>query len=150
MDDNFIGTTDLLKAPVSEADVAAINALMPTLSSKPRAVTQEDVHATLANGWICVVRTWDGHIVSMATLLKLRKLTGYTGSIEDVVTAKAWQGRGLARTVLTRLHLVAMADGMVKIDLTSNPTRERARRLYESLGYELRDTGVFRFTLPRS
>jgi ribosomal protein S18 acetylase RimI-like enzyme len=41
----------------------------------------------------------------------------------------------------------ARAQGARTIDLTSNPTREAAHRLYEKAGFKIRDTRVYRYPL---
>ena len=40
-----------------------------------------------------------------------------------------------------------MTAGAVTVDLTSRPSREAANRLYLSLGFEVRDTNVYRYRL---
>ena len=39
---------------------------------------------------------------------------------------------------------LARADGARTVDLTSRPSREAANRLYERLGFHLRDSKVYR------
>ena len=39
---------------------------------------------------------------------------------------------------------LARSDGARTVDLTSRPSREAANRLYERLGFELRDSNVYR------
>jgi ribosomal protein S18 acetylase RimI-like enzyme len=41
----------------------------------------------------------------------------------------------------------ARALGCKTIELTSRPTREAANHLYRKLGFEIRDTNVYRFNL---
>ena len=58
------------------------------------------------------------------------------------------RGRGVA-TELTRAAIeVAAARGAHTVDLTSRPSREAANRLYQHLGFEQRETMVYRFDLP--
>ncbi|MEU2491621.1 hypothetical protein [Streptomyces sp. NPDC007883] len=47
------------------------------------------------------------------------------------------------------LTLLAEAAGARTVDLTSRPSREAANRLYERLGFEARDSTVYRFVLKR-
>jgi ribosomal protein S18 acetylase RimI-like enzyme len=39
--------------------------------------------------------------------------------------------------------------GCVTVDLTSRPSREAANRLYQRLGFELRETNTYRYDLRR-
>jgi ribosomal protein S18 acetylase RimI-like enzyme len=88
-----------------------------------------------------------GPIVGMLTLVTFRIPTGVRTRIEDVVVDGAIRGRGTA-TALTRAALeIAAARGAHTVDLTSRPSREAANRLYQHLGFEERETVVYRFAL---
>jgi ribosomal protein S18 acetylase RimI-like enzyme len=41
----------------------------------------------------------------------------------------------------------ARSRGAKDVSLTSRPSREAANRLYQRIGFERRDTNVYRFTL---
>ena len=90
----------------------------------------------------------DGPIVGMLTLVTFRIPTGVRARIEDVVVDSAARGRGVA-SELTRVALeIAAARGARTVDLTSRPSRDAANRLYQHLGFEERETIVYRFPLP--
>ena len=44
---------------------------------------------------------------------------------------------------------IRLADeaGVRTVDLTSRPSREGANRLYQRLGFELRDSNLYRYTI---
>jgi ribosomal protein S18 acetylase RimI-like enzyme len=89
-----------------------------------------------------------GPIVGMLTLVTFRIPTGVRARIEDVVVDSATRGRGVG-SELTRAALeIAAARGAHTVDLTSRPSREAANRLYQHLGFEQRETVVYRFALP--
>lgn len=69
---------------------------------------------------------------------------GYAGKIEDVIVDESHRGEGLGRNLMKALIEDAKKLNLIYLDLTSNPERIPARRLYESLGFQLRNTGVFR------
>jgi len=48
---------------------------------------------------------------------------------------------------MTALHHEAERLGLRHLDLTSRPSREAANQLYQSLGYERRDTNAYRLRL---
>ena len=56
------------------------------------------------------------------------------------------RGRGIARRLLETMTAMTAAKGMRTLDLTSRPSRESALRLYESVGFERRETNVLRYT----
>jgi ribosomal protein S18 acetylase RimI-like enzyme len=67
--------------------------------------------------------------------------------IEDVVVDGAGRGQGVGE-MLTRAALELAAKlGARTVDLTSRPTREAANRLYERMGFQRRETNVWRYTL---
>lgn len=87
-----------------------------------------------------------GRIVGMATLVTLPLLSGWRGHVEDVVVDDSMRGRGIARLLLKWMTELATERGLRTLDLTSRPSRESALRLYESVGFEPRDTNLLRFT----
>ena len=87
-------------------------------------------------------------IVGAATLTLLVTLTdGLVGRVEDVVVSPAARGAGLGRQLMEALHGEARRLGLAHLDLTSRPSREAANGLYASLGYERRETNVYRLRL---
>lgn len=90
----------------------------------------------------------EGPIVGMLTLVTFRIPTGVRAWIEDVVVDGGSRGRGVGEA-LTRAALeLATAWGAQTVDLTSRPSREAANRLYRRMGFEQRETTVYRFRLP--
>ena len=80
------------------------------------------------------------------TLVMFRIPTGIRAWIEDVVVDEAAGGRGIG-TALTRAAIEHAAEhGARTVDLTSRPSREAANHLYQKMGFERRDTNVYRFT----
>lgn len=72
---------------------------------------------------------------------------GKIGIVHDIVVADNYRGQGLGRLVMSRLIDIATGLGLNHVDLTSNPSRVPARKLYESLGFVLLNTGVFRLQI---
>ena len=89
-----------------------------------------------------------GDIVGTLTLVLFRIPTAQRAWIEDVVVDEAARGAGVGEA-LTLAALERAADaGARTVDLTSRPSREAANRLYTRLGFELRETNVYRWTHP--
>jgi ribosomal protein S18 acetylase RimI-like enzyme len=90
----------------------------------------------------------DGAIVGMLTLVTFRLPTGVRAWIEDVVVDTGARGRGVGEA-LTQAAIELAADrGAQTVDLTSRPSREAANRLYRRMGFEQRETNVYRFSPP--
>jgi ribosomal protein S18 acetylase RimI-like enzyme len=73
--------------------------------------------------------------------------TGLRAWIEDVVVDDAARGRGVGEALNRAALERARAAGATTVDLTSRPSREAANRLYRRLGFEARDTNVYRYSL---
>ena len=57
------------------------------------------------------------------------------------------RGQGVAEA-LNRVAIErARATGAVSVDLTSRPSREAANRLYKRIGFEARETNVYRYSI---
>lgn len=96
------------------------------------------------NARVLVVRA-DGRVQATAmALIDNLSIAGPKAWVEDVVTDQGYQGKGFASLLMNGLEGWAAERGVTSINLTSNPARESARRMYEKRGYFLRDTGVFR------
>lgn len=92
-----------------------------------------------------VIAVIDGKIIGMLTLSTFTTPTGTRSWIDDVVVSSAYRGRGVA-SMLTEFALnLARKRQTRTVDLTSRPSRLSANRLYEKIGFERRETNVFRF-----
>ncbi len=94
-----------------------------------------------------VARDDSDAIVGVSTLAVFRIPTGLRAWIEDVIVDEAARGQGVGEALTAAMIDRARALGCNTVDLTSRPSREAANRLYQRVGFELRDTNVYRFTL---
>ncbi len=81
------------------------------------------------------------------TLAVFRIPTGVRAWIEDVVVDEAARGQGVGEALTLAAVELARNAGARSVELTSRPTREAANRLYRRLGFEERETNVWRFVL---
>lgn len=127
---------------------AAVDRLVPQLSrSSPppsRAVLERIVTDDATT--LFVARN-DVGIVGMLTLATFQIPTGVRAWIEDVVVDTDARGSGVA-AALVQAALERSAElGARTLDLTSRPDRAAANRLYVRMGFETRQTNVYRRTL---
>ncbi len=127
---------------------AAADRLVPQLSrSSPppgRAVLERIVNDDATT--LFVARS-DVGIVGMLTLATFQIPTGVRAWIEDVVVDTDARGSGVA-AALVQAALARSAElGARTVDLTSRPDRAAANRLYLRMGFETRQTNVYRRTL---
>ena len=128
--------------------VAAFARLIPQLSKSSPPPTEAELTEMIAGDAsdVLVARV-DGVIHGTLTLVTFRIPTGVRAWIEDVVVDDAARGHGVGDK-LNRFALdLAKAKGAKTVDLTSRPSREAANRLYQRIGFQPRDTNVYRFSL---
>ena len=87
-----------------------------------------------------------GRIQGSLTLVLFRIPTGMRAWIEDVVVDADARGQGVGEALNRYALDVAAEHGARSVDLTSRPSREAANRLYQRLGFEPRETNVYRYS----
>lgn len=131
--------------------VAAFARLIPQLSSSSPPPGSGELTAMVRSEASTVLVARDGGlggtIVGSLTLAMFRIPTGVRAWIEDVVVDESARGRGVGEALTQEALGRARAAGARTVELTSRPSREAANRLYLRLGFEVRDTNVYRFSL---
>jgi ribosomal protein S18 acetylase RimI-like enzyme len=131
---------------VTDELVDAFARLIPQLSSSSPAPSAE-VLAEIVDSpatHLLVARDADERIVGSLTLVLFRIPTGLRAWIEDVVVDGEARGQGVGEALNRYAIDVAAERGARTVDLTSRPSREAANRLYRRLGFEPRETNVYR------
>jgi ribosomal protein S18 acetylase RimI-like enzyme len=136
---------------VDEEIVGAMVRLVRELSSSaspPRLdQLQEIVDSPCTVLLIARDRAAGGRIVGTLTLAIFRIPTGVRAWIEDVVVEASARGTGVGAALSREALRIANERGVRTVDLTSRPSRAAANKLYQNLGFVLRDTNVYRYTL---
>jgi ribosomal protein S18 acetylase RimI-like enzyme len=137
---------EILKDTTDEV-LTAFGRLLPQLS-RSAAPLDADTLRTLVDwpGNRLLIARVDGDIVGALTLVMFPIPTGWRAWIEDVVVEESARGRGVGAALTREAVRLARAEGARTVDLTSRPSREAANRLYERLGFQLRDSKVYRLT----
>ncbi len=127
---------------------AAMARLIPQLSRSNPPPSREQLAEIVASPATDVFVAYDGgEIVGTATLVAFRIPTAMRAWIEDVVVDEVSGGQGIG-TALTHAMLDRARElGCTTVDLTSRPSREVANRMYQRLGFERRDTNVYRIVI---
>jgi ribosomal protein S18 acetylase RimI-like enzyme len=133
---------------VREIDDEIVNAferLLPQLSRSARALTRDDLERLVSwPGNTQLIARVDGVISGALTLVTFPIPTGTRAWIEDVVVDESARGQGVGAALTQEAVRLAHSQGARTVDLTSRPSRAAANRLYERLGFEVRDSKVFR------
>jgi ribosomal protein S18 acetylase RimI-like enzyme len=134
------------------ADPELFNAmarLVPQLSSSASPLTAYELEGIIESPatTLFVARDQDEQIVGSLTLAVFRTPTGVRAWIEDVVVESDARGGGIGSALVRAAVDTARRAEARTVDLTSRPRREDANRLYQRLGFERRETNVYRLTL---
>ena len=127
--------------------VTSLARLVPQLSSSAAALEASDVEAIVTSNAsiLLIAEDSDGSIVGSLTLGVFRVPSGVRAWIEDVVVDGGQRGRGIGAMLVNHAIERAGQAGARSVDLTSRPSRVEANRLYQKLGFELRETNVYRW-----
>jgi ribosomal protein S18 acetylase RimI-like enzyme len=127
--------------------VAAFERLIPQLSSSNPPPTREHLETIVASpATQLLLANDDGAIVGSLTLVVFSIPTATRAWIEDVVVDESARGKGVGEALNREAIARALAAGAATVDLTSRPSREAANRLYARIGFQRRDTNVYRYT----
>ncbi len=131
---------------VTQEIVEAFAMLIPQLSkSNPPPTAAELATIIESEASTLFVARVNGAICGSLTLATFRIPTGVRAWIEDVVVDDSARGHGVGAALNHAAIGKAREAGAVSVDLTSRPSREAANRLYQRLGFKLRETNVYRF-----
>ncbi|MEV4753871.1 GNAT family N-acetyltransferase [Micromonospora sp. NPDC049559] len=131
--------------------VRGLARLIPQLSrSAPPLDLTALVRLVEREGNTLLIARSEGEIVGALTLVVFPIPTGTRARIEDVVVDESARGRGVGAALTREAVTLATAAGARTVDLTSRPSREAANRLYERLGFQPRDSRVYRLVVAEA
>lgn len=126
--------------------VDAMARLVPQISSSSPPPTAAQLQEIVDHdACFLLVATEDNTFLGSMTLVVFPIPTGIRAWIEDVVVDESARGKGVGAALNTEAISLAERLGAKSIDLTSRPSREAANRLYQRLGFEKRESSVYRF-----
>ena len=86
----------------------------------------------------------DEQIAGMLTVGIYHSPTGGKAWIEDVVVDETFRGQGLSKLLVKHAIEFVKAQQIPSLMLTSNPKRIAANKLYQAMGFERKETNVYR------
>jgi len=138
---------------VTSEVVQAFDRLLPQLSSSAKPLDAAALWAIAAApaSTVLLARV-NGEIVGTLTLVIFPIPTGIRAWVEDVVVdeaarGKEFGGKRVGEALTTEAMAIAKAAGARTMDLTTRSTRVAAGKLYERMGFEQRDSRLYRYTL---
>ncbi len=124
--------------------VVALNRILPQLSKSAPPLTLGELDDICVNDTVFVARH-DGVVVGSLTLIMFRIPTGLRAWIEDVVVDEAARGLGIGEALNAAAIRRTHEHGCRTLDLTSRPSRVAANKLYQKLGFSVRETNIYRY-----
>jgi phosphinothricin acetyltransferase len=88
-----------------------------------------------------------GELIGMASMAFYKVLSGYKGWIEDVVVHVDHRGKGIGKKMLQALIEQGRQRSLDEILLFTGHHRIPAIQLYTSLGFQKKDSGLYRLQL---
>lgn len=130
-----------------EKDREDLDALMHELCPESSCSRETLLRAIEDNGCHLYTIRDASHIVASACLCIAHSTEMRLGFIESVCVSGKMRGQGLGRQIMEHIISEARRMEVQKLHLTSHPSRVAANGLYQSLGFELRDTNDYRMVL---
>ena len=129
----------------------ALQHLIPQIGIHKTPPTREELSALLkAQGATLLIACEpdeSGEIVGILSLTVYRVPTGLRSIVEDVVVDEKMRRRGIGEALVRHAIDLARDAGVNGVSLTSNPQREAANQLYQSMGFERRNTNPYFYKL---
>ena len=131
----------------TQAQFEDLKQLIAELSDRVN-LTQTDLMLVLkdSNSHLYVILESE-HIIGCATLCVFHSPTGTKASIEDVVVSSAYRGQHLGKQLMEYVLEQAKAYAPIELHLTSNPMRVAANKLYQSLGFQKKETNCYQMMI---
>jgi ribosomal protein S18 acetylase RimI-like enzyme len=127
---------------------AALARLLPQLNPSSPIPTLDHLNAMVADPSVTLLVARDGRdVVGTAAVVVYTTPIWLKARIEDVVVDEAARGRGVGEALVRGCIDAARERGAAIVELQSARSREVANRLYPRLGFELRDSNVYRLKL---
>lgn len=142
------GVTVEVLREVSDEVVEAFARLVPQLSTSAAAPGAAELQQIISSpATTLLIARLQGRIAGALTLATFRVPTGVRAWVEDVIVDEAARKQGVGEELMQMALRLATDAGARTLDLTSRASREAAGRLYERVGFQLRDTRVYRHLL---
>ena len=134
---------------VDEELYEALQRLIPQLTNNNPPPSRDHLTALVhqASSTLLAARNDSGQIIGALTLAIYYVPTGIRSVIEDVIVDLSVRNLGVGEALMTRAIEIAREKGAGNISLTSNPGRIAANSLYMKLGFEKRETNIYRYMI---
>ena len=127
--------------------VEAFSILMPQLTTKSKVPDRKYLEEIIETKNTYLFIACNPDIVGSITVVVTNTPSGSKAWIEDVIVDKSTRGQSIGRELVSFVIYFAKKLNIKSINLTSSPDRVAANKLYQKLGFILRETNVYRLTI---
>lgn len=127
--------------------VDAFASLIPQLTSKSEAPDKKALEEIIKVPGSYLFIACNPQIVGTISLVVVKTPSGTKAWIEDVVVNNNTRGQNVGKELVNYAIGFAKSLNVASINLTSSPERIAANKLYLKLGFELRETNVYRLMI---
>ena len=122
----------------------AMQRFLDQLTSSPMTLSEEMFNQLLAspNSHLFFLLK-DEQIAGMLTVGIYHSPTGGKAWIEDVVVDESFRGQGLSKLLVAHAIEFTKSKQIPSLMLTSNSKRVAANKLYQTMGFERKETNVY-------
>lgn len=131
---------------LSDSQVDELLVLMNELSPRTHMdVSQLRLVVQSSSSHLFAMMNTEGHVIGTASLCVCDSPTGRKVHVEDVVVFSSYRGQGLGRSLMEHLiNYVRRELTPSDLYLTSKPSRIAANELYKALGFQQKETNVYK------
>jgi GNAT superfamily N-acetyltransferase len=139
--------------PATEATLEleqALARLLPQLNATLPVPTMQRLKAIIADPAVTLLVARDGdEVIGTATVIVYPTPFWIKARLDEVVVDQSARGKGIGEALVLACLDVARDRGAQIVELQSGrgPAREVANRLYRRMGFELRDSNIYRITI---
>lgn len=130
----------------SQISFSELNFLLQQLNPDLKATDQLHLQKLFHSNAIKLFGAFDDHkkLIGILSVALFPIPSGMRCWIEDVVVDQSHRGKGLGKKLMNQAIEYAKANGAEYVELTSRPSRIEANEMYRSMGFEKRETNVYR------
>lgn len=134
----------------TEKLVLAIERLLPQLNTSIDLLTFQQLNALINDeNTYFFVGEKDDKIIATISIVICKLPAGEKAWIEDVIVDESVRGLGYGKDLLVFAIDFLRKKGVARVNLTSNSSRIAANSLYQSLGFQIRETNFYRLEIQQ-
>src|SRR6202171_6876966 len=127
---------------------AALAHLLPQLNPQLPIPTMERLQAIISDPAVTLLLARDGQrIVGTATVIVYTTPFWIKARLDEVVVDESARGKGVGAALVAACVDIAREKGAQVAELQSGVLRDAANRLYKRMGFELRESNLYRLVL---